>query len=136
MSETIIELDALRVLLLSVCVFWFGLYLNKKISFLETYNIPAPVTGGFLCSILVALLAVFANIKLNFDLLLSHLRQFEAFWKLKLAGEPCRGRVVLRLTQRQAAYERASNRAADYQYRHQNREEFSATHSLASLTHT
>ena len=76
------------------------------------------------------------NLKLAANELVPQLSQFHTFGQPELAGEPGRGRVVLRLTQRQAAYERASNRDADYQYRHQNREEFSATHSLASLTHT
>jgi ESS family glutamate:Na+ symporter len=67
-SETIIDLDTLRVLLLSVCVFWLGVYVNGKVSFLEKYNIPAPVTGGMICSVLVALAATFGNIDINFDL--------------------------------------------------------------------
>jgi ESS family glutamate:Na+ symporter len=67
-NEVIVELDPLRVLLLSVCVFWLGIYLNKKIGFLETYNIPAPVTGGLLCSIAVALVSVTVGIEIVFDL--------------------------------------------------------------------
>ena len=68
MSETIIELDTLRVLLLSVCVFWLGVYVNQRISFLEKYNIPAPVTGGLICSVLVALASSLGDIQVNFDL--------------------------------------------------------------------
>ena len=64
----LIELDPLRVLLLSVCVFWLGGYLNKKISFLENYSIPAPVTGGLICSIAVAMVNVMAGIEIVFDL--------------------------------------------------------------------
>ena len=68
MSETIIELDTLRVLLLSVCVFWLGVYVNKRISFLEKYNIPAPVTGGLICSVLVALASSLGDVQVTFDL--------------------------------------------------------------------
>jgi len=65
---TIIEVIPRRVLLLSIAVFWLGLYLNKKISFLQEYNIPAPVTGGLLCSLVIALINVLADIQINFDL--------------------------------------------------------------------
>ena len=68
MGENIIELDTLRVLLLSVCVFWLGVFINGKVSFLEKYNIPAPVTGGSICSILIAIISVAFGIELKFDL--------------------------------------------------------------------
>lgn len=65
---TVIEVIPRRVLLLSIVVFWLGIYVNKKINFLQEYNIPAPVTGGLLCSLTIFLLNIFANIQINFDL--------------------------------------------------------------------
>ena len=65
---TVIEVIPRRVLLLSIVVFWLGLYLNKKIPVLQNYNIPAPVTGGLLCSLIIAGIHVFAGIQINFDL--------------------------------------------------------------------
>jgi len=68
MPENVFELDTLRVLLLSVCVFWLGVFINSKISFLEKYNIPAPVTGGSICSLLVAIVSLTFGIEITFDL--------------------------------------------------------------------
>lgn len=57
-----------RVLLISILVLWAGMYLTKKIGFLHRFSIPAPVTGGLLCSVLVALINVVWHINLHFDL--------------------------------------------------------------------
>ena len=65
---TIIEVGTRRVLLVSILVLWLGMYLTKKIRFLKEYNIPAPVTGGLICSLVVAILNAFADIQINFDL--------------------------------------------------------------------
>jgi ESS family glutamate:Na+ symporter len=65
---TIVEIGARRVLLLSILVLWAGTYLTKKIGFLKDFNIPAPVTGGLLCSVVVALLNGFAEVQIDFDL--------------------------------------------------------------------
>ena len=67
---TIIEVVPRQVLELSILVLWLGMYLTKKINFLSDYNIPAPVTGGIICSIIVALLNVIFDIQINFDLAL------------------------------------------------------------------
>jgi glutamate:Na+ symporter, ESS family len=67
-ATSIIELNTRHVLELSIVVLWLGMYLTKKIKFLSDFNIPAPVTGGLICSILVALLEVLTEIKVNFDL--------------------------------------------------------------------
>ena len=65
---SIIELGARQVLELSIIVLWLGIFLTKKINFLNDFNIPAPVTGGLICSHIVALLEITADIKVNFDL--------------------------------------------------------------------
>jgi len=65
---SIIELRPRHVLELSIIVLWLGIYITKKINFLREFNIPAPVTGGLICSLIVALLEVTADIKVNFDL--------------------------------------------------------------------
>jgi glutamate:Na+ symporter, ESS family len=67
-ATSIIELNTRHVLELSIVVLWLGMYLTKKIKFLSDFNIPAPVTGGLICSILIALLEVLTEIKVNFDL--------------------------------------------------------------------
>jgi len=65
---SIVELGARQVLLLSIVVLWIGIFLTKKINFLSDFNIPAPVTGGLICSLIVASLEITADIKVNFDL--------------------------------------------------------------------
>ena len=65
---TIIDLKMRHVLELSIIVLWLGVFLTKRFNFLSEYNIPAPVTGGLICSLIVALLEVTADIKVNFDL--------------------------------------------------------------------
>ncbi len=65
---SIIELNSLQVLELSIIVLWLGIFLTKKFNFLSEFNIPAPVTGGLICSVVVALLEVTADIKITFDL--------------------------------------------------------------------
>jgi ESS family glutamate:Na+ symporter len=65
---SIIELGSRQVLLLSIVVLWLGIFLTKKINFLNEFNIPAPVSGGIICSLLVAVLNVAADIQINFDL--------------------------------------------------------------------
>jgi ESS family glutamate:Na+ symporter len=66
----VIELGTRHVLELSIVVLWLGMFLTKKVNFLSEFNIPAPVTGGLICSLIVALLDITANIKVNFDLAL------------------------------------------------------------------
>jgi len=67
-DSTLIELGTRQVLILSIVVLWLGIFLTKKFNFLNEFNIPAPVTGGLICSLIVALLDITADIKVNFDL--------------------------------------------------------------------
>lgn len=59
------ELDARQTVLLGILVLFLGKYLNRKIAFLRDYNIPEPVTGGFLASLLAA--AVYFSFGFHFD---------------------------------------------------------------------
>jgi len=65
---TIIDLKMRHVLELSIIVLWLGVFLTKRFNFLSEFNIPAPVTGGLICSLIVALLEVTANVRVTFDL--------------------------------------------------------------------
>ena len=65
---TVLEIEPRRVFMLSVLVLWLGMYLTRKIKLLQAYNIPAPVTGGLICSLVVAALNGFADVQINFDL--------------------------------------------------------------------
>jgi len=70
---TVINFGDANTLLISIIVVWIGISITKKVNFLKIYNIPEPVTGGLICSLIVALLDVFADTKVYFDL---HLRDF------------------------------------------------------------
>ena len=55
------ELDARQSIIIAILVLFAGKYLTRKIMFLQTYNIPEPVSGGLLASVLFAFLyGVFA----------------------------------------------------------------------------
>ena len=56
------------VLVSNIVVWFLGASVNKKVSFLTRYSIPVAVTGGLICSTLVALLYTFADIKITFDM--------------------------------------------------------------------
>ncbi len=64
----IVRLEGVQVLLTSILVLWLGIFLNRKVRVLDAYNIPAPVSGGLACSITVALLFAFAQVRVEFDL--------------------------------------------------------------------
>jgi ESS family glutamate:Na+ symporter len=71
MTEQLIReyhVEGLDVLVISIVVLFLGMYLTRKIRFLERYFIPPAVTGGLICSIVVALVHEFANLRITFDL--------------------------------------------------------------------
>jgi ESS family glutamate:Na+ symporter len=55
------ELTARQTIIIAILVLFIGRYLNKKIGLLQNYNIPEPVTGGVLASL------IFAFIYFSFD---------------------------------------------------------------------
>ncbi|MHC4446717.1 MAG: sodium/glutamate symporter [Planctomycetota bacterium] len=63
-----IILEPVYGLIVAVIVLWFGQYLTRKIAFLARYNIPAPVTGGIICSAIIAVVYFTRDLKITFDL--------------------------------------------------------------------
>jgi ESS family glutamate:Na+ symporter len=61
-------LESVQVLSLSILVLWLGKFLERRLPFLSQNNIPSAVSGGLVCSVAVALLAAFADLKVSFDL--------------------------------------------------------------------
>ncbi|MHC4553672.1 MAG: sodium/glutamate symporter [Planctomycetota bacterium] len=61
-------IDPVYGLVIAIMVLWIGDSLTKSIPFLSKYNIPAPVTGGILISVLVAVIYTVWNVKLTFNL--------------------------------------------------------------------
>lgn len=62
------ELDARQTLIIAILVLYLGRYINGKVNLLRDYNIPEPVTGGLLASILFGLIYWLADIEVNFDM--------------------------------------------------------------------
>ena len=67
-SLTQYEMQPLYVLMLSIFVLYLGFYLNRKIRFLSEFYIPPAVTGGLICSIIVAAIYVAADLEIVFDM--------------------------------------------------------------------
>ena len=62
------ELNPRQTLILAILVLFLGRLCNKKIPVLRKYNIPEPVTGGVIVSLVTAALYALAGIEINFDL--------------------------------------------------------------------
>lgn len=95
-------LDNLETFVTAIFVLFLGRYITNKFNFLQRYNIPVPVTGGILVSLVIGMMYVFARIEINFQtelgdiLLLSFFSTIglSARLSLLLAG----GRLVAILT--------------------------------------
>ncbi len=62
-----LELDPRQTVILAILVLFLGRYLNRKVGFLREYNIPEPVSGGIVASLVAAALYL-AGTELVFDL--------------------------------------------------------------------
>jgi len=60
--------EPIHVLMASVLVLYLGLYLNRKIRFLAENYIPPAVTGGLICSGIVAIIYALADVEISFDM--------------------------------------------------------------------
>ncbi|MGI9510979.1 MAG: sodium/glutamate symporter [Geminicoccaceae bacterium] len=65
---TVYQVEPIDVLILSIVVLFLGLYLNRNIAFLRDNYIPPAVTGGLICSTVVLLLRLLADLEISFDL--------------------------------------------------------------------
>ncbi len=63
-----LELNLRQTIILAILVLFLGRYLNQKIGFLREYNIPEPVSGGILASLVSAAVYFGAGTELVFDL--------------------------------------------------------------------
>lgn len=62
------ELDPRQTLIVAILVLYLGRYLNGRVHLLRNYNIPEPVTGGLLASLLFGLLYALADTEVTFDM--------------------------------------------------------------------
>ncbi|BCD96503.1 sodium/glutamate symporter [Marinagarivorans cellulosilyticus] len=63
-----LELSERQTVIIAILVLFLGKLLNKHIKPLQEYNIPEPVTGGVLVSLLLGLIYFSANIEVRFQL--------------------------------------------------------------------
>ena len=62
------EIPVRDTLILAILVLFLGKYLTRKVGVLAKYNIPEPVSGGVIASLLFALLHVAHGLDITFDL--------------------------------------------------------------------
>jgi len=68
MNMSLVQIDTPTTLSLAIIALWLGYRINRRVRFLNDYNIPAAVTGGLSISMLVALLEILGITRLEFDL--------------------------------------------------------------------
>ncbi len=56
-----------HIVVLAVVVWFVGTWINRRFAFLERYSIPVAVTGGLLCSLVVAVVYYASGVKIAFD---------------------------------------------------------------------
>jgi ESS family glutamate:Na+ symporter len=62
------ELDSRQTLILAVLVLFLGRFLNNKITLLQRYTIPDPVTGGIIASAFFSIIYFLTSNKIEFSL--------------------------------------------------------------------
>jgi ESS family glutamate:Na+ symporter len=70
MDVSRIELGSQDTFILSLLVLFLGYFINNRIRFLNDNNIPQAVSGGLLCSVLIALLYQLGQVEVVFDMAL------------------------------------------------------------------
>jgi ESS family glutamate:Na+ symporter len=63
-----VELEPRTTLIVAILVLFLGRFLNDRVAFFREYNIPEPVTGGLLASLLVGLVYWLTNLEINFHM--------------------------------------------------------------------
>ena len=81
------EVERMHVLALSILVLYLGFYLNRKIRFLSEFYIPPAVTGGLICSIVVMVIFIVADVEIQFDLAIRDLLLLVFFSTIGLSAK-------------------------------------------------
>ncbi len=63
-----VRLETVHVLVLSIVVLWAGEQITLRVPALRRFSIPIAVTGGILCSVIVAVLNLLGGIEVKFNL--------------------------------------------------------------------
>jgi ESS family glutamate:Na+ symporter len=62
------QFDSRETIILGIIVIFLGRFINKRVTFLNFYNIPEPVTGGVLASIIFTIFYFLFDLNINFSL--------------------------------------------------------------------
>ncbi len=62
------DVDSFLAVTIGILVYFTGMALTKRVNFLREYNIPEPVTGGIIASVLSLALFLATGTELNYDL--------------------------------------------------------------------
>lgn len=62
------ELDSRQTLIIAILVLFLGRYINGRARVLRDFNIPEPVTGGLLASVIFGLFYWLGDVEVNFDM--------------------------------------------------------------------
>ena len=62
------QVSPLDTFVLSIIVLFVGMTLTRRGKILKKYNIPPAVTGGLICSIVIALISVIFDLRIAFDM--------------------------------------------------------------------
>ena len=63
-----LNFDSRVTLIIAILTLFLGKFLNQKVGFFRAYNLPEPVTGGVLVSLIFGALYFLFNAEINFDL--------------------------------------------------------------------
>jgi len=66
--ETVLTLDPRQTMILAILVLFLGRFLNRNLAFCQKYNIPEPVSGGIMVSLVLSLLYAFFQLSVDFSL--------------------------------------------------------------------
>ena len=66
--NTILELDSRQTIIVAIFVLFLGKYLTSKVEFLREYNIPEPVSGGLIASLVFGTLYAALGLEFQFAL--------------------------------------------------------------------
>lgn len=82
-----LRIEGLDVLTIAILVIFLGQFLTTHVALLERHNIPPAVTGGFICSLLIALARLLWNAEITFDLALRDLLLLVFFTTIGLSAK-------------------------------------------------
>jgi ESS family glutamate:Na+ symporter len=81
------EVAGADVLIIAIVVWFLGNFITERIHFLKANNIPAAVTGGLICSLIVTFIYSVFDIQINFDMRIRDLMLLIFFTTIGLSAK-------------------------------------------------